>query len=124
MAELCRLEDWSQVFQEPELQKSYDIFESKLKHIINLVAPLRKIIVSEKHPISNHSLRSLENRRKTLYKKMKMIKSNKSIEDYKKIKKKIKVKVKSIHKTEVMKLLKNRNMKICGTALTPSVGEN
>ena len=128
MAELCRMEDWGHVFQEPDLQKSYDIFESKLKQIIDSVAPLRKILVCEKHPISNHSLRSLENRRKTLYKKMKKVKSSKSIEDYKKIKRKIKLKVKNNFKTEVTKLMKNRNMKnlwngvntICGRKSTRS----
>jgi len=75
------------------------------------VAPLRKVVISEKHPISNHALRSLENRRQTLYKKMKKTRSDKSIEDYKKIKKKIKSKVKLVRKDVISKMLKNRNMK-------------
>ncbi len=42
---------------------------------------------------------------------MKIRKTNKSIEDYKKVKTKIKQKVKSIKKSEISKMFKNRNMK-------------
>ena len=70
-----------------------------------------KVVISEKHPVSNHALRSLENRRETLYKKMKRSKTDKSIQDYKLIKKKIRAKVKSIHSAEITKMLKNRSMK-------------
>ena len=111
IAALCSREDWSSIFNESNLQTSYDILEAKVKKIIDTVAPLRKIVICEKHPISNHTLRSLENRRRTLYKKMKKTKTSKSIEAYKNIKKKIKSKVKTINKDEISKLLKNRNMK-------------
>ena len=111
MALLCKNEDWSSVFIESDMQKSYNILEEKVKKIIDIVAPLRKVVISEKHPISNHALRSLENRRQTLYKKMKKTRSDKSIEDYKKIKKKIKSKVKLVRKDVISKMLKNRNMK-------------
>ena len=77
MTELCRNEDWSAVFYETDIQKSYNILESKVKKIIDIIAPLRKVIISEKHPISNHSLRSLENRCQTLYKKMKKARTDK-----------------------------------------------
>jgi hypothetical protein len=80
MAALCSKEDWGSVFNESDVQKSYNILEYKVKKIIDIVAPLRKVIISEKHPISNHALRSLENRRQTLYKRMKKRKSDKSIE--------------------------------------------
>jgi hypothetical protein len=111
MAALCINEDWSSIFNETDLQTSYNILEHKIKTIIDFAAPLRKIVICEKHPTSNHTLRSLENRRKTLYKKMKIRKTNKSIEDYKKVKTKIKQKVKSIKKSEISKMFKNRNMK-------------
>jgi len=111
MAALCGNEDWSSVFNEPDIQKSYDILEYKIKKIIDTVAPLRKVVISEKHPISNHTLRSLENRRQTLYKRMKKTRSDKSIQDYKKIKKKIKSKIKSIKQDVITKMLKNRNSK-------------
>ncbi len=75
------------------------------------MAPLRKVVISEKHPISNHTLRSLENRRQTLYKRMKKTRSDKSIQDYKKIKKKIKSTIKSIKQDVITKMLKNWNYK-------------
>ena len=42
---------------------------------------------------------------------MKKRRTDKSIEDYKKVKKKIKFKVKPINKAEISKMFKNRNMK-------------
>ena len=111
MAVICGAEDWSNVYNTNDTQKSYDIVENKLKNIIDTLAPLHKVIISEKHPVSNHALRSLENCRVTLYKKMKKSRTEKSIRDYKLIKKKIKTKVKSINKAEISKMLKNRNMK-------------
>ena len=140
MATLCNAEDWSSVYRTTEVQEGYNIVESKLLKIINSLAPFRKIIISEKHPISNHALRSLENRRQTLYKKMKRSKTDSSIQNYKLIKKKIRTKVKSIYSAEITKMLKNRNMKcvwqgvntICGrktpqteqfTLIDPDSGE-
>ena len=111
MSILCESEDWSSVYSTVDVQEGYNIIENKLINIINTLAPLRKVVISEKHPISNHALRSLENRRTTLYKKMKKSKTEKSIQDYKLIKKKIRAKVKSIHSAEINKLLKNRNTK-------------
>ena len=124
MAILCAAEDWSDVFREPNLQICYDILESKLHTIINSVAPMRKIIVCEKHTVSNHSLRSLEKRRQTLYSKMRKSKTEKSIEDYKKIKKKIKCKVKSITKMEVKKMLKSRSVKNVWQGVNTLCGRN
>ena len=77
----CRNEDWSGIFNEPNLQSSYDILETKVKKIIDTTAPLRKVVICEKHPISNHTLRSLENRCRTLYKKMKRTKTSNSVEE-------------------------------------------
>ena len=111
MSILCGAEDWSSVYSTVDVQEGYNIIENKLKNIIDILAPLRKVIISEKHPVSNHVLRSLENRRTTLYKKMKRSRTVKSIQDYKLIKKKIRSKVKSIHSAEITKMLKNRNMK-------------
>jgi len=111
MSILCEAEDWSSIYSTVDVQEGYNIIENKLTNIINTLAPLRKVVISEKHPISNHALRSLENRRTTLYKKMKKSKTAKSIQDYKLIKKKIRAKVKSIHSAEITKLLKNRSMK-------------
>ena len=111
MSTLCEAEDWSSVYSTMDVQEGYDIIESKLTNIINTLAPLRKVVISEKHPISNHALRSLENRRTTLYKKMKKARTVKSIQHYKLIKKKIRAKVKSIHSAEITKMLKNRSMK-------------
>ena len=111
MATLCSAEDWSSVYNTTDVQEGYNIVESKLLNIINTLAPYRKIVISEKHPISNHALRSLENRRQTLYRKMKKSMTDKSIQNYKTIKKKIRTKVKSIYSTEITKMLKNRNMK-------------
>ena len=111
MSTLCEAEDWSSVYSTMDVQGGYDIIESKLTNIINTLAPLRKVVISEKHPISNHALRSLENRRTTLYKKMKKARTVKSIQHYKLIKKKIRAKVKSIHSAEITKMLKNRSMK-------------
>ena len=111
IVELCSCEDWSVIFNEEDLQKGYNTFETKLQTIIDRAAPMRKLIISEKHPIANHSLRSLENRRRTLYKKMKKRKTSETIQQYKKIKHKIKLKVKTINKTEVSRMLKSRNMK-------------
>jgi len=124
MAALCRNEDWSSVFSKLNIQESYDILESKLQNIIDFAAPLRKIVICEKHPISNHSLRSLENRRRTLYKKMKNKKTSKSIEDYRKIKKKIKSKVKAVRRAEVSRMLKNRNMKNLWQGVNTICGRN
>ncbi len=124
MAFLCEVEDWSSVYRTEDMQEGYDIVETKLTNIINTLAPLRKVVVSEKHPISNHALRSLENRRTTLYKKMKRSRSAKSIQDYKAIKKKIKTKVKSIHCAEITKLLKNRNMKCVWQGVNTICGRN
>jgi hypothetical protein len=111
MTTLCSAEDWSSVYTTVDMQEGYDIVESKLLNIIDTLAPFRKIVISEKHPISNHALRSLENRRQTLYRKMKRSRTEKSIQKYKLIKKKIRTKVKSIYSTEITKMLKNRNMK-------------
>ena len=122
MATLCGVEDWSSVYSTMDMQEGYNIVENKLRIIIDTIAPLRKVVISEKHPISNHALRSLENRRKTLYKKMKKSKTDKSIQDYKLIKKKIKTKVKSIHSAEITKMLKNRNMKCVWQAVNTICG--
>jgi len=111
MSILCEAEDWSSVYSTVNVQEGYNIIENKLTNIINTLAPLRKVVISEKHPISNHALRSLENRRTTLYKKMKRSRTEKSIQDYILIKKKIRAKVKSIQTAEITKMLKNRNMK-------------
>jgi len=111
MSILCGAEDWSSIYSTVDVQEGYNIIENKLLNIIDTLAPLRKVVISEKNPISNHALRSLENRRTTLYKRMKRSKTDKSIQDYKLIKKKIRTKVKSIHSAEIAKLLKNRNMK-------------
>ena len=111
MAASCSAEDWSVVYSTTDMQEGYNIVESKLLSIIDTIAPFRRIVISEKHPISNHALRSLENRRQTLYKKMKRSKTDQSIQKYKLIKKKIRLKVKSIYSTEITKMLKNRNMK-------------
>ena len=111
MATLCCAEDWSSVYSSTDMQEGYNIVESKLLNIIDTLAPFRKIVISEKHPISNHALRSLENRRQTLYKKMKRSKTDKSIQNYKLIKNKIRAKVKSTYSIEITKMLKNRNMK-------------
>ena len=112
------------MFNKLDIQVGYNILEAKLQGIINIVAPLRKIVISEKHPISNHSLRSLENRRKTLYKKMKKSKTDKLIGDYKCIKKKIKSQVKMLRKTEVKKMLKNRDMKNVWQGVNTICGRN
>ena len=111
MATLCSAEDWSSVYSTTDVQEGYNIVESKLLNIIDTLAPFRRIVISEKHPISNHALRSLENRRQTLYRKMKRTKTDQSIQKYKLIKKKIRSKVKSIYANEITKMLKNRNMK-------------
>jgi len=124
MSFVCSNEDWSTVFNETDIQKCYNTVEQKLQEVINTVAPLRKVIISEKHPISNHTLRSLENRRRTLYKKMKRAKSEKSIRDYKLIKLKIKTKVKTLRKTEITKLLKNRNMRNLWQGVNTICGRN
>jgi hypothetical protein len=124
IAELCRSEDWGSIFSEGDLQESYNHFEDKLQNIINNVAPMRKLIISEKHPLTNHSLRSLENRRRTLYKKMKTRKTSETIQDYKKIKTKIKLKVKTINKTEVSRMLKSRNMKDLWRGVNTMCGRN
>jgi len=110
MSILCEAEDWSSVYSTVNVQEGYNIIENKLTNIINTLAPLRKVVISEKHPISNHALRSLENRRTTLYKKMKRSRTEKSIQDYILIKKKIRAKVKSIQTAEITKMLKNRNI--------------
>jgi len=41
-----------------DVQEGYNINERKLTNIINTIAPLQKVVISEKHPISNHVLRS------------------------------------------------------------------
>jgi len=124
IATLCETEDWSDVYNTADTQECYNILEKKLTNIVNTVAPLRKVIICEKHPISNHALRSLENRRRTLYKRMKNSKTNKSIKDYKLIKKKIKTKVKDIYKAEISKMLKNRNMKNLWQGVNTICGRN
>ena len=124
IVELCRTEDWSAIFNEGDLQESYNLFEGKLQNIINSAAPMRKLIISEKHPITNHSLKSLENRRRTLYKKMKKRKTSATIQDYKKIKTKIKIKVKAINKLEVSRMLKSRNMKDLWRGVNTICGRN
>jgi hypothetical protein len=48
MASLCKNEDWSSVFIESDMKKSYNILEEKVKKIIDIVAPLRKVVISEK----------------------------------------------------------------------------
>jgi hypothetical protein len=78
---ICEAEDWSSIYSTVGVQEGYNIIENKLTNIINTLAPLRKVVISEKHPISNHALRSLENRRTTLFKKMKKSKAAKSIQD-------------------------------------------
>ena len=93
MSILCGEEDWSNVYSTVDVQEGYDIIENKLKNINNTLAPMRKVVNSEKHPDSDHALRSLENRRTMLYKRMKRSRTKKSIQDYKLIKKKIRGKV-------------------------------
>jgi hypothetical protein len=124
MSMLCEAEDWSSVYSTEDVQEGYNIIENKLTNIINTLAPFRKVVISEKHPVSNHALRSLENRRTTLYKKMKSSRTAKSIQDYKLIKKKIKAKVKSIHHAEITKMLKNRNMKCVWQGVNTICGRN
>jgi hypothetical protein len=124
MSVLCQAEDWSSVYSTVNIQEGYNIIENKLINIINFLAPMRKVVISEKHPVSNHTLRSLENRRTTLYKKMKRSRTAKSIQDYKDMKKKIKVKVKSIHHAEITKMLKNRSMKCVWQGVNTICGRN
>jgi hypothetical protein len=57
-----------------------NIVKSKLLNIIDTIAPYRRIAISEKHPISNHALRSLENHQQTLHKNMKRSKTDQSIQ--------------------------------------------
>jgi len=89
MSILCVTEDWSSIYSTVYVQEGYNIIENKLTNIINTLAQLQKVVISGKHPISNHALRSLENQQTALYKKMKKSKTEKSKEDYKLIKKKI-----------------------------------
>ncbi len=124
MSFLCQEEDWNSIYSTEDVQESYNILQNKLSNIINTLAPLRKVVITEKHPISNHALRTLENRRSTLYKKMKRSRSEKSIQDYKLIKKKIKAKVKSIHSAEITKMLKNRSMKCVWQGVNTICGRN
>jgi hypothetical protein len=45
----------SSVFIESDMQKSYNILEEKVKKIIDIVAPLRKVVISEKTSIQQPS---------------------------------------------------------------------
>ena len=121
---MCENIDWSNVYNQTDTQLGYNLLESQVKEISNTVAPLWKVVISEQHPISNHTLRSLENCRNTLYMKMKKRKTSKAIEEYKLIKKKIKVKVQAVNKAETSKMFQKRTTKDIWKGVNTLCGRN